>query len=157
MQRQDVTEQAALLRPAEAWLNYFVDRFISFPNSITCPHADRIHTAAMDSEEASATKLVARMFLEQLQQSGQRDHIKEWLFRELESSGWTALLIEQARDVVLPKLLEGANKPIDQDMNATSRSHPKTKIISTAELAHSLSLFGRGKCQLFNLPNVSIC
>ncbi|CAN8072580.1 unnamed protein product [Agarophyton chilense] len=46
---------------------------------------------------------VANELLELMQQSGQRDRIKEWLINDLETTGWTATLFEKAAQLDSPK------------------------------------------------------
>ncbi|KAI0559611.1 Transcription factor e(y)2 [Gracilaria domingensis] len=38
---------------------------------------------------------VANQLLERMQQSGERDRIKEWLMNDLETTGWTSALLEK--------------------------------------------------------------
>ncbi|PXF44733.1 hypothetical protein BWQ96_05492 [Gracilariopsis chorda] len=51
------------------------------------------------SENNTAADRVARQVLEHLQESGERDRIKEWLINDLESKGWTAMLFKRAEEI----------------------------------------------------------
>lgn len=72
------------------------------------------------SEKNTAADHVARQVLEHLQESGERDRIKEWLINDLESNGWTATLFKRAEEICAaqshdPKLAATSGKPPSVD------------------------------------------
>jgi len=106
----------------------------------------------MDSDESTATKEIARMLLEQLQESGERDRMKEWLFRELDTAGWKKSLSEQASKIVKARNAESESKEAAHDGNSSSAARGTSGKITAKELATNLSAFGHGKRILILSP-----
>ncbi len=97
-----------------------------------------------DTEDAAAAAdgnvAVAYAIMEQMQESGARERVKEWLFEELENAGWTAALDRLAENFVTERAEEAT-----ADTDAASLPPPPT----VAEISDHLLAKGFGTLALY--------
>lgn len=118
------------------------------PNSVRT----EVMKDAGSEDEVCASELIAREILESIQESGERDKVKEWLFDDLESKGWTRKLFDKAAQIYESDGKEKRQSKGGANASKESAGNENGEDMSTLQVASLLSESGLGA-----LGNISLC
>lgn len=98
----------------------------------------------MEGRRQTASEMMANHIMARLQESGERDYIKDWLMDDLESSGWKTYMFQRASEIT--KEHEEGEKKGEENAGKKEGEQNKAKApMKTFELSERLSKLGHGR------------
>lgn len=104
-----------------------------------------LHTTQMSEEENNASQKMALAIIDQLQETGERDKLKEWFTQQLESTTWPKKMLHQATKIAEQRMNDG-EKEQKHDNSSENNKNSSTNILTANQLATELMEYGIGMC-----------
>lgn len=99
----------------------------------------------MSEEENHASQKMALAIIDQLQETGERDKLKEWFAQQLKSTNWPREMLCQATKIAENRMSQ-EKKEQKHDDNSPNNKISTSNVLTANQLTKELMDYGIGMC-----------